>query len=145
MDASPRSDQAKRGLRRAAASGRGGNRHALLLAHVDLPAHARDDVARGIRDLGFEPLEDLRAAACALAEVFGPLARDVEVRREDVFHLSFADGGFDYVYGIHMIPRLGTLADQREALAEIVRVLKPGGRLLFNFSNRSSMYGIFLS
>lgn len=77
--------------------------------------------------------------------VAGAIAKGrVDVRREDVFHLSFADDSFDWVYGIHMIPRLGSLADQREALAEIVRVLKPGGRLLFNYSNRSSMYGIFL-
>jgi ubiquinone/menaquinone biosynthesis C-methylase UbiE len=65
-----------------------------------------------------------------------------QVRREDVFHLSFETASLDFVYGIHIIPRFGSLEDQRLALVEIARTLKPGGRLLFNFRNRSSLlYG----
>jgi len=67
----------------------------------------------------------------------------VETRVEDVFHLSFPDATFDVAYGIHIIPRFRNLNDQREALSEVVRVLKPGGRLLFNFTNRRSLFGLF--
>jgi len=67
----------------------------------------------------------------------------IETRTEDVFHLSYEDDTFDFAFGIHIIPRFLSLQDQREAIAEIVRVLKPGGHLLFNFSNRSSLYGLF--
>lgn len=65
-----------------------------------------------------------------------------ETRVEDVFHLSFETASLDFVYGIHIIPRFTTIEDQRLAIAEIARTLKPGGRLLFNFRNRASLlYG----
>jgi SAM-dependent methyltransferase len=65
-----------------------------------------------------------------------------EARVEDVFKLSFETASLDFVYGIHIIPRFASLEDQRLALAEIARTLKPGGRLLFNFRNRASLlYG----
>ena len=64
------------------------------------------------------------------------------IRTEDVFHLSFEDASVDFVFGIHIVPRFLTLDDQRAALQEIARILKPGGRVLFNFRNRSSLlYG----
>jgi SAM-dependent methyltransferase len=40
------------------------------------------------------------------------------------------------VYSINVLPRLLTLEDQRAALQEIARVIKPGGRLLFNYRIR---------
>ena len=59
---------------------------------------------------------------------------------QDMFDLDFADDSFDLVYSINVIPRLLTLEDQRAALLEIARVIKPGGQLLFNYRNRRSFY-----
>ena len=62
------------------------------------------------------------------------------VRAEDIFSLSFEDGEFDLVICLHVVPRLITLGDQTAAVRELCRVVKPGGRLLFNFRNASSPY-----
>lgn len=60
---------------------------------------------------------------------------------EDVFALSFPDHHFDLVFSVHVIPRFLNLQDQRAALLELSRVVKPGGTLLFNYRNRPSLYG----
>lgn len=66
----------------------------------------------------------------------------VDTRVEDAFSLSFDDGEFDAVYAIHFIPRLLTASDQAVGIAEMARVLRPGGRLIINMRNRRSrLYG----
>ena len=63
------------------------------------------------------------------------------IQTEDIFNLSFDDNSIDYLFCLHVIPRFATLADQDAAIREMVRVLKPGGRLLFNYNNRTSFWG----
>lgn len=70
------------------------------------------------------------------------LDKQTTVQQEDVFALSFPDETFDFVYCLHVIPRLLCLEDQQAALKQLSRVLKPGGKLLFNFWNRSSLLGL---
>ncbi len=65
------------------------------------------------------------------------------IQTEDIFKLSFEDNSIDYVFCLHVIPRFATLEDQDAAIRELARVLKPGGRLLFNYNNRKSFYGMF--
>lgn len=65
------------------------------------------------------------------------------IQAEDIFNLSFADGSLDYVFAVHVIPRFGSLEDQQAAICEVGRTIKSGGRFLFNYSNRSSFYGMF--
>lgn len=65
-----------------------------------------------------------------------------KIQTEDIFNLSFEDNSIDYLFCLHVIPRFATLEDQDAAIREMVRVLKPGGRLLFNYNNRSSFYGL---
>jgi SAM-dependent methyltransferase len=58
------------------------------------------------------------------------------VRQGDATSLDFPDGAFDVVYAfgvLHHIP------DAERAVAEIRRVLKPGGELLVMFYNRTSI------
>lgn len=64
-----------------------------------------------------------------------------EVQNESIFELSFPDNHFDFIYSLHVIPRFVCFADQEKALTELNRVLKPGGQLLFNYSNRNSILG----
>ncbi len=64
------------------------------------------------------------------------------VRVENGFELSLGDGDVDGLLCVHVIGRFESDADQLALLKEFSRVLKPGGKLLFNFSNKSSMlYG----
>jgi len=71
------------------------------------------------------------------------LAAQCQIQLADVFKLALPSNEFDYVYSLHVIPRFMTLNDQRAALAEIGRVLKPGGTLLFNYRNIRSPFGLF--
>jgi ubiquinone/menaquinone biosynthesis C-methylase UbiE len=66
----------------------------------------------------------------------------VTVQQGDIFNLSFPDAQFSFAFGLHVIPRFNTLEDQRAAILEVARTIKPGGRFLFNYRNRSSLvYG----
>jgi ubiquinone/menaquinone biosynthesis C-methylase UbiE len=62
---------------------------------------------------------------------------------EDIFRLSFPDEAFDLVFSLHVVPRFLELEDQRAAIREMARTLRPGGQLLFNYRNRRSLYGLF--
>ena len=53
---------------------------------------------------------------------------EVELREADACALPFSGDSFDTVVATLV---LCSVADQREALAQIARVLRPGGRLLF--------------
>lgn len=63
------------------------------------------------------------------------------IQTEDIFNLSFADSSFDFAFSIHLIPRFLTLEDQRAAIKEVARILKPRGMFLFNYRNSQSLYG----
>jgi ubiquinone/menaquinone biosynthesis C-methylase UbiE len=78
-----------------------------------------------------------------LAELGTTAARlglEVETQTLDAEHLPFADGSFDFVVGhavLHHLPDLET------ALAELHRVLRPGGTLAF--CGEPSRYGDLLA
>jgi SAM-dependent methyltransferase len=58
------------------------------------------------------------------------VADRVDVRTGDMRKLPFADGSFDVVLSMNAIHNLYASADRDKAIAEIARVLKPGGRVL---------------
>ena len=58
----------------------------------------------------------------------------VRLRRGDVRDLPYADDSFDVVMAAHVLEHL---ADPTEALAEMVRVLRPGGLLLVCLTRRT--------
>lgn len=70
-------------------------------------------------------------AALANAALEG-VAERIEVLTADMRKLPFPAGHFDFVVSNWTIHNLDALPDRQAALAEIVRVLKPGGRLLIN-------------
>jgi SAM-dependent methyltransferase len=53
----------------------------------------------------------------------------VETKHGDVRHLPFAGASFDVVVSNFVVHELNTRAEREQMLREIVRVLKPGGRL----------------
>ena len=77
--------------------------------------------------------------ATRLARRVAGQRRQVEIVEAPAERLPFPDGTFDTVVSTLV---LCTVADQRRSLAEIRRVLKPGGRLLFVEHVRSDDPGL---
>jgi ubiquinone/menaquinone biosynthesis C-methylase UbiE len=63
-------------------------------------------------------------------------AKGLKVANASVTELSFADDSFDVVYSCKVLPHVPDIAT---ALAEIRRVLAPGGRMFLEFYNPSSL------
>ena len=74
-----------------------------------------------------EPASNLRASA---ASHYGDAVQYHEAAAD---HLPFADGSIDAVLMVRVFHHI---AEPEAALREIHRVLAPGGRLVFNFSNK---------
>lgn len=73
---------------------------------------------------------DLTADASAVAAVFGRRGIDVELRNGSVLDLPYPDDTFDAVLLISILEHLQP-EDQPRAFAEISRVLKPGGQVVY--------------
>ncbi|WP_122263467.1 class I SAM-dependent methyltransferase [Ornithinimicrobium cerasi] len=86
---------------------------------LNLP-HYGPDARLTATDLSEGMLEQARARA-------SELGREVELLRADLMDLPFADGRFDAVVCTFA---LCEVADERVAVRELVRVLRPGGSLL---------------
>lgn len=74
-----------------------------------------------------EPASNLRELA---ARTYGDA---VEYHEASIYDLPFADGSFDAVVMVRVFHHLGK---SEAAIREIHRILKPGGRLVFNYSNK---------
>ncbi|MBN2346311.1 MAG: class I SAM-dependent methyltransferase [Candidatus Aminicenantes bacterium] len=105
--------------------------------------------------MGFDSLEflkrgvrvtatDLTDAAVELARAHFSCAgvRAEEVRRENVLALSFADATFDAVWANGVLHHTG---DTPRAIAEVRRVLKPGGRAIISHFYRRPSWMYVLS
>jgi SAM-dependent methyltransferase len=60
---------------------------------------------------------------------------DLHAHRADVRHLPFADAAFDVVYSGSTLDHFATVADIDRGVRELVRVLRPSGRLLLTLDN----------
>ena len=111
---------ALRGTRRWIASrARGRALEVAIGSGLTLP-HYPDDV----RLSGLDSSHRMLGMAARRADALG---RDVDVRRGDARDLPWPDDSFDTVvcvFGLCVVP------DEREALTEMARVLRPGGLLL---------------
>lgn len=90
-------------------------------------AEALDD--RGAQVTGIDPAEDAIEAARTHAQS-RTIAYDVGVGEA----LPYSDGQFDAVVCVDVLEHV---ADLSQVLAEVVRVLKPGGLFLFDTINRN--------
>ncbi|OQW39232.1 MAG: hypothetical protein A4S08_07905 [Proteobacteria bacterium SG_bin4] len=61
-----------------------------------------------------------------------------DLRQGDATKMEFSDESFDFVYSFHALEHI---PDYRAALAEIHRVLCPGGRWMIGTPNRKRMIG----
>ena len=91
-----------------------------------------------------EEVNVFRSVGCRLTaidiELREGLRSDSEVRFVEcpVERMPFGDGSFDVIYSYHLLEHV---ARPREALAEIHRVLRPGGCLYLGVPNRSRLVG----
>jgi len=65
------------------------------------------------------------------------------VQHADAFELPYGSNSFAGVVCMKFLPRLTRRSDQRAALGEMSRVLRPGGWLLFNFRNQYSLCNLY--
>jgi len=79
--------------------------------------------------------EKATAFTSALAKKLGVV---VNVQRADIQSLPYPDGFFSVVFGDQVI---GHVEDMDKAMAELVRVMKPGGLVLLTFANRVRLDG----
>ena len=70
--------------------------------------------------------------AAAKLESTGLTYRTVEA---DITQLPFSDGEFDVAYSAHAIYHIATPDGQSSALAEMMRVVRPGGRVVLVLAN----------
>jgi ubiquinone/menaquinone biosynthesis C-methylase UbiE len=66
----------------------------------------------------------------------------IQIQKEDILHLSFQDQTFDNIlcWGVLMhVPEV------EQAIIELIRVLKPGGRLIIGEGNMYSLEDVFTS
>jgi ubiquinone/menaquinone biosynthesis C-methylase UbiE len=68
------------------------------------------------------------------------VADRIELRTADMIDLPFADGTFDVVTSALAIHNIATADGRRRAVAEAMRVLRPGGRLLLADFRHTSEY-----
>lgn len=92
-------------------------------------------LAMGFESYGMDISEEMLTVtrsrlSAALAE------NRLHLAQGDVEHIPFGDGMFDLVICVGVF---GYLLDDETALAEILRVLKPGGHLLLNLTNMFSL------
>ena len=94
---------------------------------------AEEMTTRGARVTGIDPAADAVAAARARAAQVGQDIRyDVGVGEE----LPYDGGGFDAVVCVDVLEHV---ADLDRVLAEVARVLRPGGLFLFDTINRNPL------
>jgi Methylase involved in ubiquinone/menaquinone biosynthesis len=73
---------------------------------------------------------DLTADAAPIAEMFAGMGINTDLRNGSVLEMPYADNQFDAVLLISILEHLQP-DDQAKAFAEILRVLKPGGQLVY--------------
>lgn len=83
----------------------------------------------------FDPRE-LEAAEEYLVGRFGKVPPTIELRQADALQLPLPDGSFDFVFAMmmlhHVEARHRDYKNRPKALAEIRRVLRPGGSLVYS-------------
>jgi len=107
----------------------------LKAIHIDVQQAERPPVALGAGELAFEPLEEMspirlpgqRVGVRQFDQLIGLVVKSVAPASYARSALPYRSAQFD---GVICVDVLEHLEDDRAGLADIYRVLKPGGRLL---------------
>jgi SAM-dependent methyltransferase len=83
---------------------------------------------------------DVHARADEVARSLAALGVDADLREASLFDLPYADGEFDAVVSISVFEHL---VDLDGALAELTRVLRPGGVAVLGFPVRNVLTDVF--
>lgn len=94
---------------------------------------AGEMIARGCRFWGVDP----SASMLAIAESRYQPSERIQFSIGDAEHLTFPDGRFDAVLCMGVFD---SIRDGQQAVLEMMRVLKPGGTLIFTVTNLLSPY-----
>jgi 2-polyprenyl-3-methyl-5-hydroxy-6-metoxy-1,4-benzoquinol methylase len=131
----------------------GQRRHALLVRKTTLMAAVlgRSNAGRGLdvgcgqgwyvrrmRELGFDVAgidQSPEQIASAARNIGDPAAVAVGSATE----IPGGDSGYDFVYTINVLHHLASVAEQRQAFAEMERVLRPGGLLFVHEINTRNL------
>jgi arsenite methyltransferase len=89
-----------------------------------------DGTAVGVDIWRTEDLSDNRREKTLRNARVEGVAERVRVEEGDARQLPFGDATFDVVVSLNVLHNISKREEREKALAEIVRVLKPGGRLL---------------
>ena len=87
-----------------------------------------------MRALGFD-VAGIDASAGQVALASRSVAAPGIVTTGSVLQIPAADRAYDFVYVINVLHHLTSLDEQRRAIAELARVLRPGGLLLVHEIN----------
>ena len=87
-----------------------------------------------MRRLGFD-VTGIDESAGQIAIAACRLGRSDLVSNGSALHIPADDGAYDFVYTINVLHHLPSIEDQRRAVAEIFRVLRPGGVLFVHEIN----------
>ena len=117
---------------------------AQVLTSLGLPASARIlDVGTGtgsnlrlLRDLGFTQVSGVDSSPPAIRFCRSKGFQHVE--EGDALHLPFPNGSFDFLLATDVLEHI---EDDTRAIREILRVLVPGGRVLFTVPAFPSLWG----
>jgi ubiquinone/menaquinone biosynthesis C-methylase UbiE len=82
-------------------------------------------------------LEIIRSKITALN-----LTKRVLLSRQDITQMTFEDNEFDYICSLRVMVNLDTVENEVRALNELVRVCRPGGKVVVEFVNSLSIAGI---
>jgi ubiquinone/menaquinone biosynthesis C-methylase UbiE len=109
------------------------------IGHVglDVGCGQGEHLAR-MRDLGFA-VRGIDNAPAQIERAVRKLGSPDLVRVGSVLAIPAPDTSFDFAYTINVLHHLESLDDQRHAVAELLRVLKPGGLLLVHEINTRSI------
>ncbi len=97
-----------------------------------------------MRELGFD-VSGIDASAGQVAIAERRLGTPGVVCTGSVLEIPAASASYDFVYVINVLHHLGSIDEQRRAFAELLRVLKPGGRLfLHEINTRNVLFRFYM-
>jgi len=93
--------------------------------------------AARMRELGYH-VSGIDTSAAQVARAAAHLRDSALVGVGSALSIPAADASYDFVYTINVLHHLPSIADQRHAFAELLRVLRPGGRLFVHEINTTN-------